>query len=181
MDKNILREKYKTVRDRILNRKEKSVAICSVVLDNEAFKKASVVALYANISSEVMTESLFDEALKCRKVVLYPKVCGKGVMKFYRVYEKKDLQVGKFGILEPSTEEEFGKDKIDLFIVPGLAFDRKMNRLGYGGGYYDRYLEGAKGIKMGLSFSSQICGKLENYPHDVKLDYIITEEEIISR
>lgn len=180
MNKKVLREKYKTIREQTVNREEKSIAICNSVISNNVFKKSSVVALYANTSSEVITESLLDEALRSGKVVLYPKVCDKGVMKFYRVYEKMDLQEGKFGILEPSTEEEFEIDKIDLFIVPGLAFDKSMNRLGYGGGYYDRYLEGANGIKVGLSFSSQICEKLDTFPHDVRLDYIVTEEEIIS-
>lgn len=180
LDKKVLREQFRKVRDEVSNKKKKSLAICDRIINCEAFKRAKVIALYANTSSEVETDRLLESALKSEKVVLYPKVCGKEIMNFYRVRSKRDLVVGKFGILEPVSSKEFLKDEIDLFIVPGLAFDRKMNRLGYGGGYYDSYLEEVDAIKMGIAFSSQICGRLDAFPHDVKLDYVVTEEEIIS-
>lgn len=88
------------------------------------------------------------------------------------------------GILEPIDDSiVVKKEDIDLIIVPGTVFDREFNRIGYGGGYYDRYLEDIayKNNKVVLAYDFQIIDKIESEEHDIKMDLIITDKEVISR
>ncbi len=109
-----------------------------------------------------------------------PIIKKKNQMDFFEHSIKQPFEINKYGILEPISLKKIYPD---LLFIPLVAFDKNLNRLGYGGGFYDRYLEKIekikKIIKIGLAFSFQKVKKIPISNHDRKLDYIITEKEII--
>jgi 5-formyltetrahydrofolate cyclo-ligase len=96
---------------------------------------------------------------------------------------KDDLEVGAFGILEPKKKyaEEINPKNIDLAIVPGVVFDKRMNRIGYGAGFYDEYLKLLRPecVKIGLAYDFQVKEKIPFDDHDIRMDIIVTEREIL--
>ena len=129
------------------------------------------VALYKAYGSEVCVDALFhscDYAL--------PKVLNDTTIQFYE--PTSSYQVGAFSILEPTSEHIVDSSVFDVIVIPLVAFDERGNRLGHGKGYYDRYLQHTKAIKIGVAFEVQ---KLETIPvdsHDIALDMIVTEKKI---
>lgn len=185
MDKNELRRKYIEIRNNIEKKEEKSYIIQNEIIKTDAYKKAQVVALYKSLASEVNTNYLIEHSLNLKKIVCLPKVEGEDI-NFYQINDSKEkLLVSKFGILEPqgNARRIIPKGAIDIAIVPGVAFDEKCNRLGFGKGYYDRFLK-SSGIKtIGICFENQVLKDdiLPTQKHDVLMDCIITEERIISK
>ena len=105
-----------------------------------------------------------------------PKCFGKN-MEFFCFSDLTELRVGAFGILEPPKEKPAFPDENTLMLVPGMAFDRNMNRIGYGGGYYDRYFEKYRDIayfKLGLAHEFQIYDSLEVEEHDYRIDGVVS-------
>ena len=99
---------------------------------------------------------------------------------FHRVYSFSDLVPGPFGLLEPNPKnEEADLGSLNVIFIPGLAFDVKGFRLGYGGGFYDRVLKETSAIKVGVCYSFQLVGSLPVEPHDVPVNLILTEDGII--
>ena len=185
MDKKELRKKYIELRKNILEKEYKSDLIISKVLENGCFKKSKTIGIYVNIKDEVLTEKLIIESLKLNKIVVVPKVIDKNEMRFYRIKSLDDLvSINKFSIREPIEDIHnlVLPNKIDLFIVPGVCFDKNKNRIGYGGGYYDKYLiDCSNSYKIGLAFNEQLLDNLyiENNNTDIKLDEIITDKVLI--
>lgn len=154
-----------------------SFLITQNVLTLDAFNKAKTIGLFAGLKNEVQTKDLFEAAKKRGKTLFFPKVEGTS-MKFYKTDFWNHLQSGTFSILEPQGTGGFGNP--DLILVPGLAFDRKKNRLGRGKGFYDRYFQAHPNTqKMGLCFSLQLLSHIEKQAHDVAMDHVITEQEVI--
>lgn len=137
------------------------------------FLKAKAVFCYVSAHGEVDTYGVIQELLKYKKVLVPYCINEEGDMIACPMNSLEDLKEGKFKIPEPKFPEEFPKEKIDFVIVPGVAFDKNGYRLGYGKGYYDRFLEGITPFKLG------VCQKeffLEDVPHgkfDVKMDDIL--------
>ena len=103
-------------------------------------------------------------------------------MEFYCIQNEHDLVSGYMGIMEPSDSCEKAKTRDGLFIMPGLAFDYDFHRIGYGGGFYDRYLsEDNTFIKAALAFDFQLLESIPYEEHDLKPDYIITQTQFIRR
>ena len=113
--------------------------ITDQVLKLSEFVKAKHILAYADYNHEVVTEYLIKEAWKAGKEVAVPKVVGKDMV-FYKLTDFARLEPGYFGIPEPVSGEIVNWSKA-LMIMPGVAFDRANHRVGYGGGFYDRYLE----------------------------------------
>ena len=166
--------------------KEKSNVINEKVIQYTAFEEANSVLLYAAFRSEVDTTNIFKSAISSGKKVYYPKVLG-DEMEFYQVESEGDFDVGTWGILEPKAEERrkyvpVYNEKVCM-VMPGAVFDRKGNRIGYGRGYYDKYLmkiDQAEIYKIGIGFECQVVD-IDIFPkekHDVQLDAVITEIEI---
>ena len=116
------------------------------------------------------------ESIKDGKIVAVPKTEKGRKMIFLKINSFADLQEGRFGVMEPVGGEEMIPEKDDLFLVPGALFDKKKNRIGYGGGYYT-YFEKYKGYrKIGIAFSEQITEKeIPTAEYDIPLDDIVTE------
>ncbi len=168
-------------------RRAASKKIKEWVCANKRFKVAKTVFVYASYKSEVETKELIQAVLKQGKRVAVPRVDGED-MEFYEIQSWDELFPGYQDILEPQI---FEKEPVipvesDIMLLPGAVFDRRGRRIGYGGGYYDRYLDrmqatyGVKPYLMALAYRCQIYpGKLPTEEHDKKMDCILTERRVI--
>ena len=144
------------------------------------FCQAERIMAYADYNHEVMTGFLIEEAWKSVKEVAVPKVVGKDMV-FYKLTDFKQLAPGYFGIPEPSQGEIVHWDQA-LMIMPGVAFDRKNNRVGYGGGFYDRFLEKNPDIlRVAVAFDFQILDQVPVWPTDIRPQIIVTEKDTFYR
>ena len=152
------------------------------LLELDAFRSAEVVALYSPIRNEVPTALLLHQALALGKTVCYPCVAGSD-LHFFQVESEAEMQVGCFGICEPDRNgREIGPERIGLMLIPGVAFDRRGHRLGYGRGYFDRLLEGGRfgGLRIGFGYDFQLVERLPVEPHDQILDLLVTEKQVLT-
>ena len=147
--------------------------------ETELFRQASCIALYYSISGEVQTAAFLEKWFD-KKLILLPLIVGDDLCLL--PYKGKDsLKPGVFGIPEPiDTETTVTESDVDLIIVPGLAFDRQLNRMGRGKGYYDRLLSTIQAPKIGICFDFQMQKSIPVESFDKKMDMVITEKEIIT-
>ncbi len=184
MDKNEVRRYIKSRRHELSDEdiKTQSILIIDRLKKSDIYKNAENVFLYISYNREVDTFMLLSQCLIDGKNVYAPKVLSKTQMEFYRIYSADDLVSGYMGIMEPSASCERAQVKSGLFIMPGLAFDYDCHRIGYGGGFYDRYLsEDNTFIKAALAFDFQLMDSIPYEEHDLKPDYIITQTQFIRR
>lgn len=143
---------------------------------------ANCIALYAPFQNEIDTSLLMEFAWKNGKTALLPAVCGDS-MHLRQITSMEKLEKGSYGILEPCNNGiEHGAGEPDLIIVPGVAFDMEGHRIGYGKGYYDRFLHGARkeAIFIGLCHDFQLQKEpLPREKHDICMHKIVTENRII--
>lgn len=162
-------------------RRLKSEKICEKLFGSPEYKSANTVMIYMSFGSEVQTDMLFERVLKDKKRLVIPRCNvnkGEGLMTGYYVNRKSCLERGSYGIYEPAESRGAAvadKKDIDLVIVPGLGFDENGYRVGYGAGYYDRYLEEYGGKTIGLCFKECIIERVFTNEHDKKVDKIITD------
>lgn len=157
---------------------KKSMKIQQRILNWKYYEKAESLFLYRGLGREVSTDVILTKSLKDGKRVFFPKVHGRELI-FYEVTTMDEFFPGAYGILEPTTKKT-PKKTPDLVIMPCLAFDKERNRIGYGKGYYDRYLEKRKGLlTAALAFSFQMRDKIPVEEKDVSLQYVVTDEGII--
>ncbi|HEY8392564.1 MAG TPA: 5-formyltetrahydrofolate cyclo-ligase [Capillibacterium sp.] len=162
--------------------RRRSERICGYALALPALRKTTTVAAYASFGHEVMTDPLLAGLLAEGFRLVLPVVDKKTrTMEFRRVENLTALTPGPFGIREPQTGPLCPPEEIGVFFLPGLAFDRRGNRLGRGAGYYDRYLAKLRhpAFKAGLAFQLQITDALPVTATDVKIDSLLTEEGIL--
>jgi 5-formyltetrahydrofolate cyclo-ligase len=141
------------------------------------FRNAKSVGAYYSIGSEVKTQEILQEILKSGRDVALPKVVKKDLV-FKKINSFSDLEQGNFSVMEPKDDCKDMK-KIEVIIVPAIALTRDGYRLGYGFGYYDRYLSGKKSKTIALSYSKQVIRSFPHSDHDVRIDCIVTEDEVI--
>ena len=144
--------------------------------ENIHFKEAKTIAVYVNARNEVDTKTLISKYFGKKKIVV-PRI--EGDMQFYEITSFDDLQPGYFGIEEPIGEYPIDKHEIDLMIIPMLMFDKNKYRIGYGKGYYDKYMEDYDGYKLGIAYSFQQVEDTFPHQYDVILDEIITNDVIL--
>jgi 5-formyltetrahydrofolate cyclo-ligase len=157
---------------------EESNKIADKLLNSSWFKECNQLFCYVSFNQEVITTHILLTALEQNKKVAVPKIVNHE-MKFFYITSLEELKPGTLGILEPLSEEEAipSSGEESLFIVPGLAFDRQRNRIGYGKGYYDKFFTKYmdKPIrKIALAFDFQIYENLPVEEYDKKVDRIIT-------
>lgn len=159
--------------------REKSLRIMRRIEETETFKNADNLLAYIDFRGEVATGTLIEKAWELGKKVYVPRVAGKE-MEFYQIHSFEDLEKGAYGILEPKKEcpvYEAGEGQTTLAILPGSVFDKKKNRVGYGGGFYDRYFEKRKDIcRIAAAYEMQIVEEIETEEFDLPADYVTTEE-----
>lgn len=175
MNKEILREEYLKIRKNIneLDREKYNNSIFTKVINLEEYKQSKLVLVYVSLKDEVDTFKLIEHSLEIGKRVAVPK-CIKNDIEFFYIESLNELEKGKFDILEPKTNKKVEDFASSICIIPGIAFDKEMSRIGYGKGFYDRFLKNYCGIKIGLAYRECICEKIDNDINDVKIDKIIT-------
>ncbi len=176
MNKQELRTKYLKIRNSISNKERKSNIIFNKIINTKEYQNAKTIAIYKNLKSEVSTNKLIDYSLNIGKIIAIPRVENDN-LSFYKIDKNTKLIKSNFGILEPINDKTnyLPKEKIDSIIVPGICFDKEGNRLGFGKGYYDRYLMNTKMKKIGICFIEQLTDNIQTEENDVKMDLIITD------
>lgn len=174
-EKILLRKKFSEIRKNIPDKSEKDTLIRKNFLDT--LENTDTVLLYASFGSEIDTLSI-AEKLFYKYNVAFPVSQKNGIMTFHTVKSLDDLKKGMYGIYEPDTSLPFPLiTNKTVCVLPGLAFTPDGARLGYGGGYYDRFLQKFPQItKTALSYEELITENLPVMSHDVRADYIVTPE-----
>ncbi len=150
-------------------------ALTEGLLQHPFYQEANTIATYLSFPHEFQTQGLIEQALKDGKKVLIPKTYPKGRMDFV-VYDPQQLVKTSFGLLEPQGELEVADaSQIDLIHVPGLAFTREGYRIGYGGGYYDRYLKHFTGHTLSTVYPCQIWDFIPE-DHDIPVQEVLIDE-----
>src|SRR5581483_2320986 len=162
----------------------KSHEISNRLLASPEFKAARVIQCYLAIATEVQTTRVIQQALHLKKRVAVPITDPKKRMLSLSELADLDpetLHPGPFGILQPRPPffHPVQPSEVELWILPGIAFDEEGNRLGFGGGYYDRFLPGRRGEAIGLAFDFQVVNRLPVDENDHSVDQIITEKRTI--
>lgn len=155
----------------------KSEEVLSVVEITGVFQNAKSIFIYNSLSDEVNTSSFIQKWIDQKK--FYLPVIKEDNLIFREYNASTQLSKSTLGILEPQSDDFFNYKTIDLVVIPGIAFDRKMNRLGRGKGYYDRFLKEIKAPKMGICFDFQLYDQIPFSDLDVKMDYIVSENDLI--
>ena len=183
-DKSYLRNKSLLLRKKkYLTVKKFNYNLIFRLIRKHFYNKKITIGGYYPSNYEVNILKFIEEASKKKFKITLPVIKSSNKMSFKSWVFKEPLYVNKFGILEPKNS----KKKIipDLIMVPLVAFDNRLNRIGYGKGYYDRSLKKISKIKkntisLGIAYSFQKCQKIPTNKHDFKLDYIFTEKGIIN-
>ncbi|MDO5446753.1 MAG: 5-formyltetrahydrofolate cyclo-ligase [Prevotellaceae bacterium] len=151
-----------------------SRSIVAEIMADADVKKAKVIAAYYSLPDEVCTHQLVDKLSRQGKTVLLPAIVD-GDLELHQYQSATAMVIGEYNILEPDGSAFTALDKIDLILVPGMAFDSKGNRLGRGKGYYDRLLpKMPEAIKIGVCFPFQLLPSIPTEPHDVRMTKVIS-------
>ena len=172
--KEVYRQYAKKIRKKIQEKDRKEKKITEKLLNHFKVKNSDNVLVYISMQEEVSTIFLINELLKLGKKIYAPKIVD-NVIEFYQLKSLNELVKGKYNIYEPKSNAIYEKNNNSVIIVPGLLFDKNNNRLGYGGGYYDRYLNNNAIYKIGICFSDFLVENLNCESHDIKMDEVITE------
>jgi|SRR5579872_6780357 len=181
-NKDILREKLKQIRAQVTPgmAEAASQSAWTVLIGLPEFKKAVGIGAFASTPNEINTFPILEGVLKGGKKLYLPKVVkDKTHFDYYPLHDLKDLAPGAFGILEPTGRRPADWGELDLVLVPGLAFDRNGNRLGFGKGYYDHILPHLKKtvLVIGLAYSFQIVEQVPFTSEDFPMKALLTEKE----
>lgn len=184
-NKQYLRKEYIIKRNNINNKSIKSNKIFNKIIKLPIYKKSRVIAIYYSMESEVDTTRLIRYMLDDKKEVYLPRVLDNNNMEFYKVNSLDDINnKNKFGIYEPNISNNMlNKELLDLIIIPGICFDLNYNRIGFGKGYYDKYLSDTNIYKIALCFEEQILKDkiINTSDNDIKMNIIITDKNIYGK
>ncbi len=158
---------------------ELDAKICDFIKNSVSFKYADTVLMFHPTEEEINILPVFEAARKNGKRVAFPKCFGKGIMKFFYVDDLSLLKQGKYGIKAPNEDEELEASAHPLCIVPSLSATKKGTRLGYGGGFYDRFLHKFDGISMCVQYDGFVTDELpQEKRYDKKFDILVTESGV---
>ncbi len=172
-DKEKCRKTFSGIRKNIEDKRAKSFSATEYFVKSDLYKNAKSIMLYYPLKNEFNTLFLFERLLSDKKTALFPKTDVHKNEILPVLYTKKGFIKGAYGIYEPIGE--IYSNTIDLIVVPALAIDGEKFRLGYGGGYYDRFLENYRGKTVSLIFSELLCGGLPHDTFDIKVETVFTQ------
>lgn len=158
-----------------------SARACENAARLPAFKRAGILLAYKPIKGECSPDALVDLARRSGKRVAFPLCLEDHRLALYIAESEEDFTGGAYGISEPDPKRcrSITAGEIDFAVIPGIAFDTDCNRLGRGAGYYDRLLNGFRGVKAGFAYQCQIFPSVPAQEHDVKMDFVVTNNGII--
>lgn len=181
IDKTKLRQHFKAVRLSMTEKNKKDNLILNRFKDSDIYINNETFLLYVSLGIEVDTLNLIDLLLSENKRVAVPisdtQTC---TMKFYYIESLDTLEKGAYDIREPKADETnlVLNCENTVCVVPGLSFDKRGFRLGFGKGYYDRFLSEYNGTTVGLCYDECLSEKLISHPHDMSVQYVVTETKI---
>jgi len=173
MKKEFLRKKYKEKRDNIKNKVTKDNLIYQKVINNKDILSSKTLLIYISINSEVDTIKIINYFLNTKNIAV-PKIIDNN-MYFCYITNLNDLTPGKYNIPEPTNENIVTDFDNAICIVPGICYDKENYRIGYGKGYYDRFLSKNKIKTIGLCYKECMIEKIDNDKYDYKIDEVITD------
>ena len=178
MNKNDIRIRIRAHKNLLDDPEKRSAAktVFSLLERTAAFMMSENILLYHSLPDELSTHSFIDKWHE-KKSFFLPRV--NGVNLEILPYAKSRLHLGAFNIEEPDGNETYDMSAIDMVVVPAIAYDRHGNRVGRGKGYYDRLLQNTRAIKVGVAYGFQLIDEIDADPHDVAVDYVITEHGVI--
>ena len=181
-----LRKRIKDTRNALseTERTSYSAQICKRLVEQSWYVNAHTILVYSAIQSEVDLSLFCAQARKDGKILYFPKVFGEK-MEFFRVDDATQLEKGAFSVMEPNTEafalQRYQSDIGAPVLVPGVAFSKRGERIGYGKGYYDRYiLAHPELFPVGICFSCQLLDEIPAEPQDIAMHEIVTEKQTYS-
>ncbi|MBO7148415.1 MAG: 5-formyltetrahydrofolate cyclo-ligase [Clostridia bacterium] len=186
-EKNRLRKKYSEIREGIFGQDkfELDEKICSRILSLVSYRFADTLLLYSPVKSEIDITPIAVAALKAGKRVAFPRCTPEGsLMHFHYVSSLDELTPGHYSILEPSADAPVFDKKKDhskescLCLIPALIYDKNGYRIGYGKGYYDRYLLDFHGSKAGVIYDALIAESVPHGRFDLKVDFTVSEKGV---
>lgn len=173
MKKEFLRKKYKEKRDNIKNKVTKDNLIYQKVINNKDILSSKTLLIYISINSEVDTTKIINYFLNTKNIAV-PKIIDNDMF-FCYVTNLNELTPGKYNIPEPTNENIVTDFDNAICIVPGICYDKENYRVGYGKGYYDRFLSKNKIKTIGLCYKECMIEKINNDKYDYKIDEVITD------
>ena len=141
------------------------------------FQEAKYILVYKSLNGEVATDTFIEKWIN-EKELFCPCVIDDNLV-FRNIKSNTQYTKSSFGVAEPIGDDLLDYSKIDLIIVPGVAFDIHKNRLGFGKGYYDKFLKNMTAPKLGICFDYQVLDKIPTTDNDIKMDYVISENNLI--
>lgn len=189
MMKDEIRVRHKLLRNSISQTEHENLCknLSTLLFQTKAYKECDLLFTYVSFGSEVDTKNIIKKAIVDGKRVFAPRVEVQN-MEFYEIHELESLIYSRYGIAEPHPSKEsrykgLENEKSKLMLLPGLAFDLNGNRIGYGAGYYDRYLFThlqTHFYKIALAFDFQIIDKIDTDEHDIKADALLSPTHFIN-
>jgi len=178
--KSELRNEFKKKRSSLKNKEETSLEICNIFLNSDTYKNVDIILCYSSVNDEVNTDLIIRKSLNDGKITALPRcINSNGLMKYFVINSVGDVKKGMFGISEPDINcRELIDFNNSVCIVPALSFDKNGYRLGYGKGFYDRFLENYSFISVGLCYNDLIVSNLPKNKFDRKVDAVISENGI---
>ncbi len=180
-DLKSLRSIYIKRRKELADHEDLSLVIQKKVLELDEYREADACLLYADYNHEVKTDMIIEDALRSGKKVYMPVCEPECRLDFYKINGFESLHEGAYGILEPYKEELFTGEGDCICITPGVIFDTKGNRVGYGKGYYDRFFQRFDITSVGLCYEMQLSDSIIPSEYDRPMDIIITERNTYVR
>lgn len=185
--KNEIRARYKAYREGLSDteRAARDTRICGLFLSSITYRYAKVILMYAPLDGEIDVMPIARQALAEGKTVAFPR-CSKAecTMEYHIVQSPAVLKSGAYGILEPSEDApvwhpgDTGADEHPVCLVPGLVFDRAGYRVGYGKGYYDRYLSAFPGVRVGMIYADCVLPEIPRGRYDLSVDVLVTDKGV---
>lgn len=180
--KELRKEKLQALKhfsNQIKEKERLEAQLINQLLTSERWQHAQVIALYQSMAHECNTKSLLAAAWREGKLVVLPQTGKARQMRFVRVLPTTLFTLTAFGVEEPDSEQVIEKEAIDLMVVPGVCFTLAGKRIGYGGGFYDRYLEDYRGATVSLAFPFQLGAEDDwlSDEHDQLIQKVITVKQ----
>jgi len=171
--KKEIRKKYRNIRKNIPNKSELDKIIYNKVINNPHVKKANTILTYVSTKEEVDTINLIKYFLN-NKLVAVPKI-ENNIMNFYYINSLEDLEIGNYNILEPTNKFKVTNFDNTVSLTPGICFSKDLYRIGYGGGYYDKFYENNNIYSIGLTYKACLIDTINKDEFDKKVNLIITD------
>lgn len=156
-----------------------STQITEKLIALDCVKNSKSIMAYYSYKNEPNLLSFIRKCIDLGKCVSLPYIAGEGEMLAVNFNYDSALKSNVYGIPEPVLTNDSEEEEPDVIIVPGIAFDMNLNRIGFGGGYYDRFLENKRAVKIGACFDCQLVESIETEAYDIPMDIIVTEKRIL--